>query len=245
MKKALLNLPKVASIALVALILPMAVWAQPAQPQTQSPGKAKIRPIQLLSNEVLQEIYGENQAALNKLCAKPAEALCKRAEANQDAGETDSATNVIFSEYQCLHKLVYRLTRQRIRELDGTACDKAIRNAQNEYFHHLKRFSKSKTEIYNLEGDLIKNACKDNKRVDVSTLSGFASAWKLSTRYTKQGVPGYDGTDCDKQIRKLASKYSYSSTRTEIPGAPNHKVEGSTGGGGNSAPVKASDEAQQ
>lgn len=150
------------------------------------------------------------------ICAGPAASLCKKK-------TRDMAINA--DEFKCLYDKVFRQTRNALPVLDNTDCSKKIKEISANFEAHAARYTKSIKLIYEGGKAKVDAACKEKAKEqcqsDQMDHVTFKCLWDKSTRLTRNAIPGYDNSDCDKEIKKLASQNSF--------GRP-------AGGGGGSTP---------
>ncbi len=73
---------------------------------------------QQISNEEFTKLYTQNKEKLGKTCNNPAMTYC---------GKTTKDMMVSEAEASCLWTKVFRVTRETLPELDGSACAKMIK----------------------------------------------------------------------------------------------------------------------
>lgn len=138
------------------------------------------------------------------VCAGPAASLCHKK-------TRDMAINA--DEFACLYDKVFRRTRNALPVLDNTDCSKKIKEISAGFEAHAARYTKSIKLIYEGGKAKVDAVCKEKAKEQCQAEQmdhvTFKCLWDKSTRLSRNAIPGYDNSDCDKEIKKLASQNSF------------------------------------
>lgn len=151
----------------------------------------------------MNAMYDQHRDELG-ICAGPATMLCKKK--SRDMAITGD-------EFKCLYDKVFRQTRNALPVLDNTDCSKKIKEISANFEAHAARYTKSIKLIYEGGKAKVDAVCKEKAKEQCQAEQmdhvTFKCLWDKSTRMTRNAIPGYDNSDCDKEIKKLASQNSF------------------------------------
>lgn len=153
---------------------------------------------------VVRDMYTENLDALD-VCTRPAQVLC---------GRKSQASSITPSEFICLHKKAFRVTRNILPALDGTECEKTIKILDKEYESHDKTFSKSLAQIFEVHKELVQTKCASADssycgKLPAIEVQEFRCLWRNSSRVGGEPDTKYANSDCDKTVREILRRYRY------------------------------------
>ncbi|MFN7727645.1 MAG: hypothetical protein ACK5P7_00650 [Bdellovibrio sp.] len=142
------------------------------------------------------------------ICAGPASSLC---------GKKTKDLQINASEFKCLYGKVFRMTREYLPVLDNTDCSRKIKEISAEFDAHTAQFTKTLYDIFEGNKTLIEASCKGKVKevckVDQVSLMSFKCLWDASTRRTRNAMPKYDGSPCDKEVKKLVAQNSFGAAK--------------------------------
>jgi hypothetical protein len=147
---------------------------------------------------VAAELFAASEGRVNS-CLSSAKVAC---------GSPSSVTVVDQRVFTCLYNHTVRNNPALFPNIVGSQCSVEIGALIRERDNEIRRFGSSIHQIVTENSTRIASSCESATSCS-SAEPGYdrhRCLFSLSTRLTRNGAPGYDGTPCDRLIRDLANR---------------------------------------